>query len=165
MTQEVTNFARFYASFNKLQYAGDKEEFKKSIVMQYTWNRTDSLREMTSKEYDVCCTALEKITGQDEWRQKLRNDLRRKRSVCLKLMQKLGIDTSDWARVNDFCRHPRIAGKTFARIDAEELEQLAVKLRGIQRKGGLKLKTESRQAPEQTHAFSFVLPMNGVGEA
>lgn len=48
MAQEVTNFARFYASFNKLPYDGDREEFKKSIVMQYTWNRTDSLREMTS---------------------------------------------------------------------------------------------------------------------
>lgn len=138
MAQEVTNFARFYASFNKLPYNGDREEFKKSIVLQYTWNRTDSLREMTSKEYEACCAALEKLTGHDEWRQKLRDELRRQRSTCLKLMQKLGIDTSDWAHINDFCRNPRIAGKPFARITTEELEQLAVKLRSIQRKGGLK---------------------------
>lgn len=138
MAQEITNFARFYASFNRLPYDGDREEFKKSIVMQYTWNRTDSLREMTSKEYGACCSALEKLAGQDEWRQKMREELRRRRSVCLKLMQRLGIDTSDWARVNDFCRHPRIAGKPFAHINAEELEGLAVKLRSIQRKGGLR---------------------------
>lgn len=144
MAQEVTNFARFYASFNKLPYGGDREEFKKSIVQQYTWNRTDSLREMTSKEYDACCAALEKLSGQDEWRQKMRDELRRKRSACLKLMQKLGIDTSDWARVNDFCCNPRIAGKAFARIAPDELEQLAVKLRSIQRKGGLKPKEEKR---------------------
>jgi hypothetical protein len=156
MAQEVTNFARFYASFNKLPYDGDREEFKKSIVMQYTWNRTDSLREMTSKEYDACCATLEKLSGQDEWRQKLRQELRHRRSVCLKLMQKLGIDTSDWARVNDFCRHPRIAGKPFARITTEELEQLAVKLRSIQRKGGLKKKTENvdvKQAAAVTCIF------------
>ncbi|MCS3026720.1 hypothetical protein NXW75_29710 [Bacteroides xylanisolvens] len=137
MAQEVTNFARFYALFNKLPYQGDREEFKKQIVLQYTWNRTDSLKEMTAKEYEVCCTALEKLSGQDEWRQKLREELRRKRSVCLKLMQQLGIDTTDRNRVNEFCNNPRIAGKPFVQVSTAELEQLAIKLRAIQRKGGL----------------------------
>ena len=137
MAQEVTNFARFYALFNKLPYQGDREEFKKQIVLQYTWNRTDSLKEMTAKEYEVCCTALEKLSGQDEWRQKLREELRRKRSVCLKLMQQLGIDTTDWNRVNELCNNPRIAGKPFVQVSTAELEQLAIKLRAIQRKGGL----------------------------
>ena len=123
MAQEVTNFARFYALFNKLPYQGDREEFKKQIVLQYTWNRTDSLKEMTAKEYEVCCTALEKLSGQDEWRQKLREELRRKRSVCLKLMQQLGIDTTDWNRVNEFCNNPRIAGKPFVQVSTAELEQ------------------------------------------
>ena len=137
MKQKVTNFARFYNSFNRLPYEGDREEFKKDIVLQYTWNRTDSLREMTQREYDDCCSALEKLTGQDEWRQKLREELRRKRSVCLKLMQQLGIDTTDWDRINAFCNNPRIAGKPFVQISTAELEQLAIKLRAIQRKGGL----------------------------
>lgn len=137
MAQEVTNFSRFYASFNKLPYHGDREVFKQQIVLQYTWNRTDSLREITSKEYEACCIALEKLSGQDAWRQKLREELRRNRSVCLKLMQQLGIDTTDWDRVNAFCNNPRIAGKPFARISAAELDQLSVKLRAIQRKGGL----------------------------
>ncbi|KAB6532013.1 hypothetical protein GAY88_19580 [Phocaeicola vulgatus] len=137
MAQEVTNFARFYALFNKLPYQGDREEFKKQIVLQYTWNRTDSLKEMTAKEYEVCCTALEKLSGQDEWRQKLREELRRKRSVCLKLMQQLGIGTTDWNRVNEFCNNPRIAGKPFVQVSTAALEQLAIKLRAIQRKGGL----------------------------
>ena len=86
---------------------------------------------------EACCCALEKLTGQDEWRQKLREELRRKRSVCLKLMQQLGIDTTDWNRVNEFCNNPRIAGKPFVQISTAELEQLAIKLRAIQRKGGL----------------------------
>lgn len=164
MVQEVTNFARFYASFNKLPYDGDREEFKKSIVMQYTWNRTDSLREMTSKEYDACCVTLEKLSGQDEWRQKLRQELRHRRSVCLKLMQKLGIDTSDWARINDFCRHPRIAGKPFARIASEELEQLAVKLRSIQRKGGLKPRNEPEAGKSACTGFMLVV-LDNMGQA
>ena len=137
MAQEVTNFARFYALFNKLPCTGDREGLKKQIVLQYTCDRTESLREMTSKEYEACCCALEKLTGQDKWRQKLREELRRKRSVCLKLMQQLGIDTTDWNRVNEFCNNPRIAGKPFVQISTAELEHLAIKLRAIQRKGGL----------------------------
>lgn len=167
MTQEVTNFARFYASFNKLPYDGEREYFKKSIVLQYTCNRTDSLREMTSKEYEACCAALEKLSGQDEWRQKLRDELRHRRSTCLKLMQKLGIDTSDWARINDFCRNPRIAGKPFARITSDELEELAVKLRSIQRKGGLKKNTTPVQEnPRTTPGYMLLnLSTNQIGEA
>nr|DAT21352.1 MAG TPA: hypothetical protein [Caudoviricetes sp.] len=66
MAQEVTNFARFFAAFNKLPYNGSRDEFKRQIVLQYTWNRTDSLREMTRREYNECCDALEKLNGQKD---------------------------------------------------------------------------------------------------
>lgn len=154
----VTNFARFYASFNKLPYAGDREELKKSIVLQYTWNRTDSLREMTRKEYHACCTTLEKLCGADECREQQREELRRQRSVCLKLLQQLGLDTTDWARVNDFCRHPRIAGKPFARITDEELARLAVKLRSILRKGGLSAQRREVKPAVGTTGYILIDP-------
>ena len=63
-----------------------------------------------------------------------REELRRKRSTVLKLLQKQGIDTTDWDRVDTYCENPRIAGKRFARLTTEELEAVAVKLRIIQRK-------------------------------
>ena len=138
MKQEVTNFARFYASFNQLPYSGDREEFKRQIVLQYTCNRTESLREMTLKEYTACCEGLEQLTGR-------KDELKKKRSQCLKLMQQLGIDTSDWARINNFCQNPRIAGKPFYKITLDELETLSVKLRSIQRKGGLQQKKDIKQ--------------------
>lgn len=142
-TQEVTNFARFYATFNKMKYTGDREELKRSIVMQYTWNRTDSLREMTRKEYDACCDGIERLYGT---RDAYREAIRKQRATVLHLMQKIGVDTTDWARINNFCRHPRIAGKDFAMLSGEELEALAVKLRIIKKKGGLKPK-EYKQEP------------------
>lgn len=151
MKQEVTNFARFYASFNQLPYSGDREEFKKQIVCQYTWNRTESLREMTKAEYAACCEALEKLTGR-------KDELKKKRSRCLKLMQQLGIDTTDWARINNFCQHPRIAGKPFARITLDELESLSVKLRSIQRKGGLQQKKDIQQPGGITYIIPVVNP-------
>ncbi len=49
-------------------------------------------------------------------------------SVGLKLMQQLGIETTDWNRVNEFCNNPRIAGKPLVQVSTAELEQLAIKL-------------------------------------
>lgn len=150
MAQEVTNFARFYASFNRLPCGGDRDDMKRDLVRQWTWNRTDSLREMTKAEYNACCEAMERLTGR-------KDEQKKKRSQCLKLMQKLGIDTSDWTRINYFCQDQRIAGKPFARLTNEELDALAVKLRSIQRKGGLKQKKEVQPTGEIT----YFIPIGG----
>lgn len=155
MPQQVTNFARFYAAFNRLPSTGDREEFKKSIVLQYTWNRTDSLREMTRREYEDCCRALERLTGQPY--DLIRQELRCRRSVCLKLMQQMGVDTTDWERVNELCRHPRLMGKDFARLDTEELEALAVKLRVIKKKGGLKPHQETTEMKQPGNTVCYVI--------
>ena len=57
----METYSRFYAIFNRLPYKGDREEFKKSVVLQYTWNRTEHLHEMTEREYNDCCAGLEKM--------------------------------------------------------------------------------------------------------
>lgn len=153
MTQEVTNFARFYSLLNKLPYDGDREELKREIIMQCTENRTDSLKELTRSEYEVCCAAIDTLIGYTAKQKRLRSE-------CLKLMQKLGLDTTDWARINDFCRNPRIAGKPFARLKIEELKELAIKLRTIKRKGGLKQGAHQGKAPRQATVKVYVLPVS-----
>ena len=45
-----------------------------------------------------------------------------------------GIDTTDWNRVDAYCRHPRLAGKEFRKLTADELDTLIIKLRIILRK-------------------------------
>lgn len=137
----MENYARFYASFNELPYSGDRDEFKKDIVAQFTWNRTTSLKEMTKEEYNACCDALEKMSGR-------KDKIKKERSSCLKLMQKLGVNTSDWPTVDNFCMNPRIAGKRFAKIGLEELVALQKKLRAIERNGGLKKKEAQPKTAE-----------------
>lgn len=142
------NYARFYTLLKKMPGA-DKE----TLVGQYTDGRTTSLRETTRQEYDCMCRDMEREAGYDEFVEGIRRQLRRNRSVYLKLMQRLGVDTTDWVRVDNFCMHPRIAGKVFRRLDTEELEALAVKLRTIERKGGIKQKT--KQDTTIRYIFTF----------
>ncbi len=122
------SYGRFYSAIRAMSVIGDRDDFKRQIVWQYTDGRTDSLREMTRHEYDRCCDDLERKNG-------YREQLRKERSATLKLMQQSGIDTTDWQRINSFCRHPRIAGKEFARITADEHRQLRRKLRAMAGKG------------------------------
>ena len=142
MTQKITNFARFYALFNRIPYGGDREDFKKEMVSNATLGRTDSLREVTRREYQDLCSGLEKCLPAaavpQHSQQAAREELRRQRSICLKLIQKLGIDTTDWTRINAFCQDGRIAGQQFGKLTSEELEQLSRKLRSIERKGGIR---------------------------
>lgn len=144
------NYARFYTLLKKLPCA-DKE----TLVSSFTNGRTTSLREMSAKEYETMCVSLEEQTG---WK----SELKKKRSLCLKLMQQLGIDTSDWARVDNFCQHPRLAGKTFRKISIEELQGLAVKLRTIKQKGGLKPKQS--MTPDKINNSVIVFPMYNTSE-
>lgn len=152
----IPNYHRFYASLKRLQDTGDKEELKETLVSSFTNGRTTSLREMSVKEYETMCISLEEQTG---WK----IELKKKRSLCLKLMQLAGIDTTDWQRINDFCRHPKIAGKVFARLNVADLDVLQTKLRSIIRKGGLKPKP-ARDEHRNTTSFVYI-PMSNIAES
>ena len=151
----INNFHRFYALLNRLHTEGGKEDFKETLVSSFTNGRTTSLREMSVKEYETMCSFLEEQAG---WT----SELKKKRSLCLKLMQQLGVDTSDWARVDNFCQHPRLAGKPFRKIGVEGLQNLAVKLRTIKQKGGLKPKQSI--TPDKVNNSVIVFPMYNTSE-
>lgn len=100
---------------------------KEWLVKQYTDGRTTSLREMSDDEYNAMCDGMLNTIVDKEL-------LRKARSIALHLMQKMGIDTSDWVRVNEYCQDPRIAGKLFAALTTDELTELIRKLRAIDAK-------------------------------
>ena len=149
-------YKRFYKLFNRLPLHDD--EMKERLVQQYTNGRTSSLRAMSTAEYDALCDALERSTA----------DRFFFRSSCcgsaaLRLMQQLGIDTTDWPRINAFCRDRRIAGKEFGALTPPELDALALKLRAIQRSGGLNPRPErpTGQA-EQSRPQIIYMPLGGL---
>jgi hypothetical protein len=142
------NYARFYALLKKMPYA-DKE----TLVEQYTHGRTTHLHETTASEYRTMCDEMERVTGYAERRKALQAQLRKKRSACLRLMQQLGVNTTDWPTVDNFCRNPRVSGKRFAQLNEEELGALQVKLRMIKKHGGLKSRPKAQPKTEQTTIY------------
>ena len=154
------NYYRFYALLLGIP-SGDREDMKETLVSSFTDGRTTSLKEMTQKEYNAMCASLEERTG---WRERLR----KKRSLCLRLMQKAGIDTTDWQRINDFCRNPKIAGKVFAQLGVKDLDALQVKLRAIMRKGGVKASPPAlpkREGSLECQSRIIAVPLVGMEQA
>lgn len=135
MSGQVTNFGRFYGLL-KLMPGMDKEELKQQLVMYWTMGRTDSLREMTQHEYHKMCDELNYTLKKQVQDDKNTFDAlrRQKRSTCLRLMQKIGVDTTDWNAVNSYCRSPKIAGTLFKNLSLDDLDDLSMKLRMILKK-------------------------------
>ena len=130
---QISNYHRFYASFNRLPCCGDREDLKETLVSSFTDGRTTSLKEMTQKEYNAMCASLEQKVHPNA-RALYIQERKRRRSSALHQLQLYGVDTTDWNKVNAFCEQPRIAGKPFRDLDCEELESLTRKMRAIIRK-------------------------------
>ena len=133
MKHKPTSYARFYALLN--QMSGDRELIKETLVMRFTQDRTASLREMKNTEYEAMCSALEaEIAHPGLSVEEFHRERKRLRSAVLTRMQRLGVETSDWTAVDDFCLNPRIAGKAFAKLSIPELKALIPRLEAILRK-------------------------------
>lgn len=125
------NYAEFYSLLGKLPGATDG--LKEDLVKQFTAGRTSSLKEMMEHEYRAMCASMRgRTAGMEE--STFTVEIKRRRSAVLKRMQRLGIDTTVWANVDNFCMNPRIMGKRFARLSIEELSALIPKLESMIRK-------------------------------
>lgn len=152
MQKEINNYGRFWTAFNSLRIPGDTEENKRMFVSQFTNGRTDHLHEMTRGEYDRMCDAVEERSGR-------KAELRKQRSRTLRLMQQMGIDTTDWAKIDDFCRNPRIMGKVFRHITVDEHGALQRKLRAIMakdREAARKRASEPKPAEQKTVNYYLI---------
>lgn len=109
----------------------DSEE-RRSIISELTDGRTETTKELTLQEAQYLAGYLQgqRSMAVDEDTRRLK----RKRSAALLRMQKAGIDTSDWQRVNAFCKDKRISGKAFWQLSEAELVKLIGKMEKIIKK-------------------------------
>lgn len=112
---------------------GLDDKQRESLLEDLTDGRASHTNELTNNEALYLCGYL---NGSNETKgiELYNSVLRRRRSGCLKLMQQIGVDTTDWSRINTFCLNKRIAGKSFAELIPEELQTLHRKLLVIKQK-------------------------------
>lgn len=107
---------------------------KDTLVWQYTQGRTKSLKETSEWEYGVMCRDMERVVNNDNKVALKQAALRKARSGVLHQLQIYGLDTTDWATVDAFCKNPRIAGKLFRDLTIAELNSVNTKIRVIIKK-------------------------------
>ena len=106
------------------------EDTRRNLIYELTDGRTSSTAGLTYAEAQYLAgyiTGAASTTLDDK-------ALKRQRSAVLLRLQKIGIDTTDWNRVNAFLEDIRIAGKPFYKLDYEELTGLIPKLEAILKK-------------------------------
>jgi hypothetical protein len=126
MVKKVKEFGRFYSLFRKMD--NPDEDLKCELVGTFTGGRTTSLREMSAAEYKCMCDRMDPDAA-------FQTKIKGLRHAVLNLLQKLGVDTTDFAHVDNYCLSPRIAGKVFRALSVEELKALVRKLKKIEGKG------------------------------
>lgn len=122
-------FDRFFALLAKMPGA-DKED----LIWSASGMLTTSLREFHEKNPEGYKRMLanmqvevNKITIDNE--QKI--IIKSLRSSILTRLQKHGVDTTDWKRINKFLEQPRISGKRLYDMSIDEMRALIPKLESI----------------------------------
>ena len=136
------NFARFYGLLKQMPGADnmDAKSLKEDLCWQFSNLRTQSLKDMTESEYNNMCAHMQQIV--DKHNAKMKKPLSEQeraikaaRSAVLKRLQQMGIDTTDFAKVDQFCMINKIAGKLFRHLTLDELKGLIPKLEAMMAKG------------------------------
>ncbi len=132
--------ARFYGLLAKLPYSK-----KEDLVWQYSGMLTNSLSEFARKNprgYERMINEMQLLANTLQIPDKPNKaEIKRLRSAILHRLQKHGIDTTNWDKVNSFMQNPRIAGKRLYEMTEAEMQAFIPKMESILKKD-LGYKTE-----------------------
>lgn len=138
-------YDRFFALLAKLPGA-DKEE----LVWQYSNMLYYSLKEFHEKDhegYKRMIAGMQAEVNKLSINRDEESITKSLRSSILTRLQKHGIDTTDWKRVNQFMEQKRIAGKRLYEMEIHEMRALIPKLESILAKEAKKIEEEKNLMP------------------
>ncbi len=131
--------ARFYGLLKHFPHMT-----KEDLVWQYSGMLTTSLSDFYQKKpgaYYAMVSEMQKIANKMEAEKPKKDELppalaggqeiKKLRSAILHRLQKYGIDTTNWDKVNSFMENPRIAGKRLYSMSADEMHAFIAKMEVI----------------------------------
>lgn len=107
----------------------DKDAYRNMLYVA-TGGRTDTAAGLSEGEAAYLAGYLQGSTPDDL----VKRTIRRHRSGVLKCLTRLGVDTSDWDKVNAYLCQKKICGKKLYELSLDELAALRAKLEAIIRK-------------------------------
>jgi hypothetical protein len=125
-TKTDPKLIRFNILINEL-FPQNKAEAKEGILSGYG---VTSSKELTQEQLVQAIEGLEK--EKEKRKAPIDKPIQVKRSQCLTLLTKIGIDTTSWPKINEYLKQPRLLnGKRMYDLDLEGLEALRKKLYNI----------------------------------
>ena len=161
MPQAINVHARFYGLLRHFPHMT-----KEDLVWQYSGMLTTSLSDFYQKKpgaYYAMVSEMQKIankmeaekpkkiesttaSGESPTPSGVGPEIKKLRSAILHRLQKYGIDTTNWDRVNGFMENPRIAGKRLYNMSADEMHAFIAKMEIILGKDKARSKEFNRLA-------------------
>ncbi|MDP2061330.1 MAG: hypothetical protein U1C58_06180 [Flavobacteriaceae bacterium] len=109
--------------------AGIREEARREMIYNFTGGRTQSARDLNTKELLSLCNKLQANQQQDQ----IELIMRRKRSVVLTIATRTGIkEPNGWSKFNLWMKNRSIFKKELHNYDFDELDQLVRQFRGLE---------------------------------
>ena len=135
--KKTQNHSKFWSLLRQLPGVdlNDVNTCKDDYVWQSSNMLTTSLSEFLDKNpsgYKAMIANMHRTIA--SMRPQNNTDIKIYRSALLKRMQKYGIDTTDWTKVNGFLRQPKIAGKVMYDLTIDEIKALITKMESIMSK-------------------------------
>ncbi len=137
--------ARFYGLIKLFPHMS-----KEDVIWQYSGMMTTSLSTFYEKKptaYFAMISELQKIANSMKTPEQLTSDgIKKLRSAILHRLQKHGVDTTDWTKVNSFLENPRIAGKRLYNMSEADMRAFIPKMESILTKDKIHQADIERQA-------------------
>jgi len=125
---------------------------KEDVVWQYSGMMTTSLSTFYEKKptaYFAMISELQTIANSMKTPEQLASDgIKKLRSAILHRLQKHGVNTTDWSKVNSFLENPRIAGKRLYNMSEADMRAFIPKMESILAKDKIHNAEIKRQATQ-----------------
>lgn len=124
--KKTHNHSQFWTLFAQMPGA-DKEQLIWEASNMFTTSLTDFWENRPS---DYKCM-ISKMKNAVSTAKKPNENIKLYRSGVLTRLQKYGVDTTNWTKVNAFLKQPKIAGKVIYELSIDELKLLIPKLESM----------------------------------
>lgn len=131
--RKTQNHSQFWTLFRQLPGVdlNDVNTCKDDYVWQASNMLTTSLNDFLERNPSGYKQMIAKLQNAVTTAKNTNGDIKIYRSGVLTRLQKYGVDTTNWTKVNAFLKQPQVAGKVMYELSVPELRNLITKLESM----------------------------------